>query len=373
MTRTTKWLALGAVLLSTLPSYAQTSWQKTWADTVARSKGQSLVIAIHPYTANVAVVQAFKKRYPHINVQLTQMSANQFVPRIMKEQQGGIFAWDVWMGQVSNLANILVPAGGLERITDYLILPEVVSPLHWRMPRLVHSADKDAFIFNFSIPLENAVYANMRILKGQNIDLENPSSLLDPRLKGKIAIRSADKSAAGAVTLAALMKDAGAQGPQLVQSLLRDTDPVVMDNPRQITNAVMRGDKAIVLGGATEIVSQCQKAGGCRDIVKLSYAKMLLPRGVAVLKRAPHKEATKVWVNWLLSKDGQETYVREMGEASAGSGVSMRKDVKPWPGHEDSMPDYGNIERWLLIGSPASERYVTEVIAISRKMKMKSR
>ena len=38
--------------------------------------------------------------------------------------------------------------------------------------------------------------------------------------------------------------------------------------------------------------------------------------GPVVIKNAPHPNATKVLVNWLLSKDGQEIYSKAQGQAT---------------------------------------------------------
>lgn len=43
--------------------------------------------------------------------------------------------------------------------------------------------------------------------------------------------------------------------------------------------------------------------------------------GIALVKKAPHPNAARVFVNWLLSAEGQRVY------AQAKVGFSMRKDV----------------------------------------------
>ena len=37
---------------------------------------------------------------------------------------------------------------------------------------------------------------------------------------------------------------------------------------------------------------------------------------VAIIKGAPHPNATKVFLNWFLGQEGQETYSRAMGQAT---------------------------------------------------------
>jgi ABC-type Fe3+ transport system substrate-binding protein len=37
---------------------------------------------------------------------------------------------------------------------------------------------------------------------------------------------------------------------------------------------------------------------------------------ITIIKNPPHPNATKVFVNWLLSKEGQETFGKAMGQAT---------------------------------------------------------
>jgi hypothetical protein len=81
-------------------------------------------------------------------------------------------------------------------------------------------------------------------------------------------------------------------------------------------------------------------------------------RGVSVLKNAPHREATKVWVNWLLSREGQETYVREWAKSNDIGALSLRKDVQAHPAHESAAPDYDRMADCLLAGADSGEQHL---------------
>ena len=48
-------LAFAFGLLAAAPAFAQ-DWQKEWADTQARAKGQEFNLAVHSYEAHEAVV-----------------------------------------------------------------------------------------------------------------------------------------------------------------------------------------------------------------------------------------------------------------------------------------------------------------------------
>ena len=64
-----------------------------------------------------------------------------------------------------------------------------------------------------------------------------------------------------------------------------------------------------------------------------------------MLKSAPHPNATKVFINWLLSKEGQELYTKQFWPFDQG--FSRRTDVAPPEG-----PDAKAALAWLGVGIP---------------------
>jgi iron(III) transport system substrate-binding protein len=352
------------------PALAQNDWKKDWALALSQSKGQKLAIAVHPLRANVATVEAFAKRHPQIKVELTQMSANMFAPRASGEQKAGIFAWDSYVGQIATITETLLPLKGLANINEYLLLPEVKDPSNYRAPKYLFS-ELGPYAITFSLPLEGSAWADASLTKG--LDMKNPQTLLDPRLRGKIVIRTPDRPTAGAVTLAAIMLSMGEKGPDFVRRVLTDTQPTFIDNPQQAATTMMRGSAAVLLGGEPQMMGRCKLQGGCRTALRLPYGHVLSTRAVVILRNAPHPAAAKVWLNWFLSKEGQETYVRETAKVMPTSAVSMRKDVAPAPGHESSLPDYAKADTYLINGAKDGQKAIVAVMDIFRSVRSKSR
>ena len=261
-----------------------------------------------------------------------------------------------------------MPLGGFDRIDDYFILPEVKDSSNWQAPAYFYTSEKGPYVVAHTHYADEAVYFNRSVLK--NFKPSPIDVLLDPRLKGLIAIRDPTKPNNGTTALAGILTEKGAD---FVNRLFVEMDPAVIDNPRQLTDSVMRGDRAMIVGGSQDIVNQCRLAGGCADVVKLPYGKYVLSRGVGVLKNAPHKDATKVWINWLLSKEGQETYVRIWAQYNSTGAISMRKDVAPDPKHLDSVPDYAKLDSYFLAATDAGEGAMKKVQSLYSAVKEKGR
>ena len=349
-------LAFSAALVA--GSAAAQDWQKDWADTLARAKGQELNLAVHSYEAHEVVAHEFQKKFPDIRVNVTPATPSTMAPRIITEQRNGIYNWDSWWASTANMNNLVLPLDGFDKITDYLILPEVKDPANWRRPDMLYTSERGPYIFMASQYAEGTAYFNKSVVKG--LDVRTEDDLLNPKLKGLIATEDATKPNAGTYVLSSFVKQ---KGEGFLRKLLGDMNPIYISNQRQLADTLIRGDSAVMIGGNPEYVNQCWKGGGCRDIVRLPIQKYLLGRGVAVMKNAPHKDATKVWINWLLSKEGQETYVRMWAATNETGAVSMRKDVAADPKHLDSEPDYPNMQNF---GRPSTDSGQHDLETVAR-------
>ncbi len=353
---------LAATLLLAAGSAQAQDWQAEWAAALAQSKGQDLNLTVHSYEAHEAVAREFQKKFPDIKVNVTAATPSSTAPRIVTEQKNGIYNVDSWWASTSNMNNIVLPADGFEKITDYLILPEVKDPSKWQRPDMLYTSDRGPYIMVHSYYYEAIGFVNSNVVKGYK--LENADQLLDPRLIGKIVIEDPRRPNGGSNGMAALLK---LKGPDFISALFTKMQPTFMSITRQVTDTVSRGDAVLAFGGNPETMYQCWNAGGCKDISRMKQFNYVLARGVAVLKNAPHKAATKVWVNWLLSKEGQESYVQNWAKTNQSGAVSLRADVAPDPKHLDSVPDYSRLDQFVSVATDSGAPVMEEVYRLLAK------
>lgn len=300
------------------------------------AKGQSLVLAVHSIDGLEQYAQYFASQFPEVNVELTVINPSALAPRVLTEQQGGIYAWDAYIGGTGNMENNVIPAGGLGKMEGYIVLPSILDKDQW-LPN-----DRDqTYVFPFTGWAERTIYANTTRLAeiGMSFDeLTTFESLTDPRLVGEIAMRDPGRENNGSYTLGAAIQELGDidAGLAILRTLLTEMDAMIVDNAQQVTNTVMTGEKAIVIGGGPDIISRCQIVGGCTDIKRLPIAPYMNYRGAVTFTNAPNPEATKLFLNWLGSEDGQRNYVRIWSEHNTTGAVSLRRDVAPV--HPDDLP-----------------------------------
>ncbi len=330
-------------MLSVLGS-AGADAQDDWAALAEQAKKQPLVVVTadgqaYPHTLNV-----FAKKFG-IDVQTTVSRPSSILARIQTEQKNGQYVWDVWLGGTSNMVNAAAPAGLLEPMEKYFVLPEVKDAANWRDPDHIFG-DSGRTTFAFTNKLEFFVVRNTKVLP--EVKVETWDDLLNPKLKGKISSRDASVPNAAVFALATAY---GVKGPDFMRKLFKDQDMKFFENPQQLDASILRGGQAVAFGMIEGTLDQCRTDGGCKEIELIRPFGASISNGMSVPKNPPHLAGTKLFVNWLLSREGQQVWVDAWAKYNNGGAVSMRKDVAPAPGHEVTLPDFSKPEQYVFVSS----------------------
>lgn len=331
------------------PLVSQAAVGENWDKLVADAKGQDLNVIIDPYDGQLDVLKAFGAKFPGIRVQSTVLHPSDAGPRIVTEQKSGLYNWDAWWSTASTMNNVVLPTGGFERFADFFVLREVADPANWQVPvKYLYTQEAVPAVFIHTHFLVSYAHYNTGEVPGGNLTLDN---FLDPALRGNLQVRPPNRNHGGTFMLAQLAK---LKGIGFVEKILTDMKPTFVDNDGQITNAVMRGDTAIGIGTAADKVYECAQSGGCK-LVRSIPAHCMHSRGLSIPKNPPHKAATKVFVNWLLAKEGQETHVAAWGKYNCEAAYSLRKDVKPDPRQLATIPDMKNLAQYVAVSLESSK------------------
>jgi ABC-type Fe3+ transport system substrate-binding protein len=344
-------------------------WQAQWDQTLAAAKREGKVTVVtHTNLYYRAAIDKFSQKYPDIEVEHVAMRPSEFSPKVITEQQNGIFGYDVWVSPTSNMVEVVAPADGFENDTPYLILPEVTEPKNWRANKLLY-ATSEPLVAVYQGNVTSNVYANRDLLPAGQFN--NFDQLLDPSLRGKIVIRTPDAPQATSLTMAGILHN---KGPEFVERLMRDQQPVFVDNARLLTQDLISGKYPLAMGIDAETLDGCQREGGCKNIeqVRGEY-QYLLGYGVGILKNPPHPNAAAVFLNWFLSKEGQQGYVDGIVASTPPPydlSHSARVDVEP---HADAValgavPDYTHLEKYSLQGMEAGGPEMQTVLSMYKRV-----
>lgn len=250
------------------------------------------------------VVDAFQKKYPFIKPELFRGGGDEVLNRILNESRGGLNAWDV----VSTRGDSVLTLKDAKLITQY------------RSPEA-------KFINKDMVDDEGywtAYYVNPYVL-GYNTNLvkkdEVPKTyeaLLDPKWKGrKISI---DDSAYG--LLAGLIHAWGKEKAVDYFKELAAQEPVVMRGNTNRVQLTMAGEYSLIIAYAPTIQRETSKKHPINWVPLEPVPVQVNPMMLAA--NAPHPNAGKLFIDFLLSKQGQKMLV-------GFRRIPVREDVEPNP------------------------------------------
>ena len=334
--------------------------QDIWKATQAKARGQVLTFQTQGDKPMDPILEEFSKKFG-IKVETTVSRPTATIGRVRTEQTNGQYLWDLWWGITSNMVHVAAPAGMLSKIEDYLILPEVKDASNWRHAAYMYG-EPGHQVFTYSHEVNVGAFRNKAVLPELKVD--SLDALLDPRLKGRIAVRDASVPNAGSFNLSTILK---AKGPDFLRKFLTTMDPKVYANPQQLDVAIMRGGSAVAVGMQSSAFSECRKAGGCKTMEEIPSVSYIQSRGLSAFKNPPHPEAARVFVNWFLSREGQEVFVREWARNSISGAVSHRKDVAPHKDHLADMPDFARADQYVWVSTSLGSKDIEEATRIFKQ------
>jgi iron(III) transport system substrate-binding protein len=305
------------------------------------------------------VAKAFQSRYPEIKVDFTLENVATFAPKIVTEQRNGQFLWDVLIAPSSTATNVLTPANALQDFLP-LVLPEAKDSSKWHGGFEMWGNNKTNIktVFITATHLWGGLMINRDVIPKS--ELAGIDQLLDPKWRGKMVIDEPHTFRQGSIALSPFYREKGAE---FIKKLLTDQQPVYTTNPRLNIEWYATGRYPITFGDRPDIIEQFKSLG----IIKASDwlpPYYLAAWGLAVFAKAPHSNAAKVFINWFLSKEGQDVYVRGLGK---NFGVSRRTDVESQdPEH---TPKWSELSDYVSPTQEKDAQLVRDVIEIYRSTK----
>ena len=319
-------LLVGVELCAAAQSGAGSGWAAEWERIVKAAEQEG---EVNYYTVGeVGFVSEFEKRFSRIKVKVIQGRGNELLTRIMAERRGGRFLLDVArIGNTSPYA--LYQAKALQPVAGAFILPEVKDESKWWSGKhqYVDADGKYIFVPVGSVSVNMAAY-NSELVAPQ--DLGSFWDLLNEKWRAKIVVIDPRYSGYGRSSARTVFYH-----PQLGGEFLRRlfTEQVVMISRDylQAINWVAQKRFSILLFGNGDDVLQAKAQGLPINVADTGSWKewgMLEPGAFTVVwaDRSPHPNASKVFINWLLSRDGQLAVQRD-----GGVNDSLRLDI---PKHE---------------------------------------
>jgi iron(III) transport system substrate-binding protein len=297
-----------AVLAQNRKAFSQSEWERT----VAAAKREGTVVVSIPTSAELRqqMEAAFHKRFEGIKLELVATRGSAGITRILEEKRAGLHYFDLHIGGTSSIVTGPLRAEILEPVLPWMILPEVRDPKNWWAGH-VWADNAQKFIYVFLGYMTETIWYNSDLVKPEEVT--SYDDLLQPKWKGKMVILDPRTQGSGESMWAFLWR---IKGEGYLRKLAAQ-EMIVGRNLRQLAETVARGKASLSIGVSYYSYQPFIKAGLPIKTLPVPKEGIYASSGsgnLAILRNAPHPNATKVFVNWLLSKEGQTIFTNAMGQ-----------------------------------------------------------
>lgn len=282
---------------------AKRSWQLEWEKTLQAAKKEGQVtVYIYRYEP---VLEAFRKEYPEIKMVSVTGTGNQLGLRIISERRADKYLVDVFSAGPNSNFNILHKAKALDPLKPAFMLPEVSDEFKWYGGKHNFVDREGKYIYGYlANPSSAQLYYNSKLVQPQ--EFRSHWDLLHPRWKGKMV--SLDPALTGLGQTMQFFYYHPELGPEFIKKLFGGMEITYSHEFRQMTDWLAQGKFALCMGckDGDRAKNQGLPVDGFDTSLWKEGGSFSSGGGsLSLLNRAPHPNAAKLFVNWLLSRKGQ--------------------------------------------------------------------
>ena len=325
--RNPKWLAvlLACVLGSSVNAAADEakSGNDWWRVVEAAKKEGQLTVYISGYEA---VLPFFEKEFPEIKLTAVTARGNQLGQRLLSERRAEKYLADVVSSGANPSYQVFYPAKALAPIKAALILPEVVDQTKWYLNKHQYSDPESQYVFNYvGSATYGAVNYNSKLVDIK--DFKSYWDLLNSKWKGKIEARDIREAGPGAGNTRFFYYHSDL-GPPFIRKLFGEMDATLFRDFRQGPDWLATGKFSICFFCDVDVLKR-------QGLPVDTFGPRVFKEGgglvqqfgtLSFVDRAPHPNAAKVFINWLLSRRGQIALQRSQANAESPAD-SLRIDI----------------------------------------------
>jgi len=295
----------------------------TWDETLAAAKKEGELVAVLGGSASRnyrPVFKFFEEKYG-VRTVVSTGSGRRQANRLLAERGARRYKVDIIMTGGTTGNRRLLPNHVVDPITPELFLPEVVDKSLWYKGRHYYSDPEEKYIFSFS---GGAEFSPIRMrFNTDKLPVEEAKKIdsvwtfLDKkRFTGQIVALPPTIAGAGGTYFSVQVH------PDIGEKYLRRFfDPELkvkfIQDYRQVADGIAKGKytMAIFVGSARRDIDRLGKQGlpvaSFEQIINAPVKERPTLQGtgssnnIMVVNRRPHPNATRLFLNWLLSKEGQ--------------------------------------------------------------------
>jgi iron(III) transport system substrate-binding protein len=323
-------LMIAALLASSILSIAAEipSWQTEWEKTLKAAETEGALTIYSSITPKIILdIGVFQKKFPGIKITSVTSEGGGLFQRVSTERRAEKYLADIVIGGASTPWN-LHSAKVLDPIRPLLILPEVVDESAWWEGRHAYvDSERQYVLMYMGNPQKGDISYNTTLINPK--DFRSFWDFVTPALKGKIIARDVNTPGEGNNTIRFFYYNPQL-GPKFIRRLFGEMDVTLFRDRRQSVDWLAHGKFAVCFFCIPSELGAAQSQGlpiGKFDLLKEGAGITPHTGAMGLMNRAPHPNAAKVFINWLLSREGQITVQNAYVKAKIGVSNSLRTDI----------------------------------------------
>lgn len=311
--------------LSALAAEARGDWKSDWEKTVQAAKKEGQLTVYHWGAPLILDAGIFQKAYPEIKVTTVEGMGTQLMQRILTERRGDKYIPDIYIAGIASM-QVLQRAKVFDPIKTALALPEIIDGSKWWRGAQIYADPERSHVLAFT---KSPDYGSIAFHSGlvNSKEFRSYWDLLNSKWRGKIAVQDVRGGGPGS-TQARFFYYNSDLGAKFLRRLYGEMDATLFRDNRQALDWLASGKFPIAF--FVQNVEELQEKGFPVEPFKLTMKEGVGLSSrvgyIALLNRAPHLNAARVFINWFLSRDGQDAYQRLQVQARSPAD-SLRIDV----------------------------------------------
>ena len=348
-------------------AWAQTkASDKEWAVIIEAAKKEGKVVVAgspDPVMRN-DVIPKFTARFG-IPIEFIAGRSSQIVSRVETERASGIYSVDLYLAGPDTSANELYNDKMIDPLKPLIVMPEVVDGAKWKSGKVWFADPQEQFVVRAFSSIASLFFINTEQVKLE--EMRHIKDLVNPKWRGKISAEDPTTTGAGANMAARLYVQIG---EDFVRNLYIEQKVVRTRERRQMSDWLARGTQPICLNCREDDVRPLVKDGfKIVEIFELNGIPGTIngsPWMLTLANKAPHPKAAQVFANWILSKEGLETYAKGYGSAT------LRTDIDESYLNPGNLPKKGvkyfdDTEwKWIVGGRAENREKVWKILKAAK-------
>lgn len=281
----------------------------------ARKEGQLVFYSGIPIPDAQAILSALEKKYPFIKTTFYRATGPALVSRIQTEQRAGTHVWDV-MNSTGFEPYVLLEQG-------YFAKYESSERKHFPEG---HKDNDGMWATMYTTPM--IVSYNSKLVSAADLP-KDYADLLNLKWKGRLGMDSSDFE-----WYANLRKVWGTEKAQKFLDGLKKQDVRLVQGRALLTELLSGGEIAMLVNNFLQNAIEAKRKGSPVEFLALD--PVVSAAGLVGINRlAPHPNAAKLFVDFVLSREGQELIVKtdrsSVRKDVAGNPLDLIKNVRIVP------------------------------------------